>query len=150
MKPSCNLKLDSLDPIFDPDVERKSSINQHKGLFSVYKRGEICPIVFDWIDSIDCGRIKSHKIALRFGDGLDYTFPVGTCQYTKDTYFLTHKDKVELKVLPEYYGTGLYEAHTRENVITNVGHSALGHRQTKAFRIGMDYCRAKETLQAEP
>lgn len=149
MKPKCDLKIDTLDPIFDSDVERKSSINQHKGLLSVMKRGEVCPIIFDWIDSIDCGRIKSHKIAIRIGEGLDYTFPVGTCKYVKDTYFLTHKDKIEKRVLPEFFGTGFYEAHIRQNVITNIGKSAFGHRQEKILRVGKDYCRAKDTLEAE-
>lgn len=147
MNPSCTLKIDTIDPIFDTDVERKSSINQHRGLLSVMKRGEVCPIIFDSIDSIDCGRIKSHKIAIRIGEGLDYTFPVKTCKYVKDTYFLTHKDKIELKPLPEYYGTGFYEAHTRQNVIINLGKSALGHRQEKLLRVGLDYCRAKDTLE---
>lgn len=136
------------NPIPDEPMERKSSIYQHKDLFCVMERGEWCPVVFDMIDRIECGKIYSHKVALRIAPGLGYTFPVGTCKHVKNTYFLTQKDETELRVLPDYYGTGFYQTHERKNMLTNIGKEAFGNRQEKILRVGKDYCISKKTLEA--
>lgn len=140
--------MDTLDPIFEDDVVRDSSIYQHKDLLSVMKRGEWCPLVFDVIEGVECGNIKSHKAALRISPGLNYTFPVDTCTYTKDTYILSQKDKTELRLLPDFYGVGFYEVRDRKNVFTNADGQALGSHEEKILRVGKDYVRARDTLDA--
>lgn len=142
------MNIRQINPIFEDSIQRKSSIYQHKDLLSVMKRGEWCPLVFDVIEGVECRKIKSHKACLRISPGLDYTFPVGTCKYTKDTYYLSQKDKIEKRVLPDYYGTGFYETHERKNVFTNADKYALGNHQEKILRVGKDYVMAKNILKA--
>lgn len=142
------MKIKNLYPIVDEPVERKSSVFQYRDLFSIMKNGEWCPIVFNVVDGVECGHIKYHKMALRIAPGLDYTFPVGNCRYTKNKYILTSKDKTELKKLPAYYGNGLYEAHVRQNVFVNIGDKALGFQEKKNLRIGLDYVISKTTIKA--
>lgn len=142
------MNIRNINPISDESVERRSSIYQHKDLLSAMEKGEWCPLVYDVIDGIECGKIKSHKAALRIKDGLNYTFPVGTCTYTSDIFYLSQKDKTELRVLPDYCGTGFYETHERKNVFTNAGLEALGNHQEKVLRVGKDYAMAKNILKA--
>ncbi len=142
------MNIRTINPIPDDNLVRKSSISQHEDLLSVRIRNEWCPIIFDVIDRVECGRIISHKSALRIKDGLNYTFPVGTCHYVKDTYFLTQKDKIEQRPLPPYYGAGFYETHERKNMLTNIGDKALGEHQEKTLRVGKDYVMAKKILKA--
>lgn len=142
------MKIQTVNPIYEDNLVRKSSIYQHGDLLCVMKKGEWCPLVFDVIDGVECGKIKSHKSCLRIKDGLNYTFPVGNCHYTSDIFYLSQKDKTELKVLPDYYGTGFYESHERKNVFTNAGSEALGNHQEKSLRVGKDYVMAKKILKA--
>lgn len=140
------MNIPTVDPVYEDTIARKSSIFQHSDILSVMKRGEWCPITFDVIDGVECRKVKSHKVTLRIRGGMNYSYPVGTCKYVKDTYFLTQKDKEELKVLPEWYGKGFYKSHERKNMLTNIGDSALANRQTKILRVGKDYVEAKTVL----
>lgn len=142
------MNIQALYPIDDDSIERKSSIYQHEDLLSVMQKGEWCPLTFDHIDSVECGKIHASKRALRIKEGLNYTFPVGTCHQTRDDYILSQKDKIELKVLPEWFGDGLYEAHERKNVFTNVGNEAAGTHNELTLRVGQDYVKAANTLDA--
>lgn len=142
------MNLRQIVPISDDSVERKSSIYQHSDLLSVMKHGEWCPILFDKVDGIHCGKLLKHKVAIRLRGNRNYTYPVGTQQYIKNTYFITQKDKTELRELPEYYGTGFYETHERKNMFTNIGKEAFGLKQTKTLRVGKDYIEATKTLKA--
>lgn len=142
------MKLKRLDPILDESVERKSSISQHKDLLCILVRGEWCPIIFNVVDSVECGRIGYRRMALPLRDGINYTFPVGTCRYVNRKYILTQQDEVKLRKLPSYYGDGLYESHERKNVFVNIGKNALGVVEEKVLRVGKDYVRAKKVLKA--
>lgn len=142
------MNLPTIHPISNDAVERKSSIFQHNNLLAVMQRGEWCPLVFDIIDGVECRQMKSHKVVLRLRPGLNYTFPVGTCRYAKNTYYTTQKDKIETRVLPSYYGAGFYQAHERKNMFTNIGDQAFGVRQEKILRVGKDYVQAQKTLKA--
>lgn len=144
-----NMKLRTNYPILDESLERKSSISQHKDLLCTLVQGEWCPVVFNLIEGVECGHIKSRPVTLRLTEGLNYTFPVGTCKYVKDKYLLSSQDEIKLKKLPKYFGDGLYESHERKNVFLNVGDKALGVRENKILRVGKDYVRAKKILQAE-
>lgn len=141
------MRIGTARVITDFPTERKSSIYQHRGLLGMLIRGEWCPLVFNQVDGVECGKIKYHKIALSIKPGLNWTFPVGTCHYVKNNYLLTHKDKLELNPLPEFFGDGLYEDRVREQVFTNVGKEAVGIRQEKTLRVGKDYVTAKRTLK---
>lgn len=143
------MNLQILEPDEPRVLERKSSIYQHGDLLSVMKRGEWCPIVFDTIDGISCGKIKSHKIAIGWGNGLGYTMPVKTCRYLSDTYLTYYKDEIVEKPLPSYYGLGMYEDHIRERVVTNIGDQALGVRQETILRIGEDYFVSTDMLASD-
>lgn len=142
------MKLKQLNPILDETVERKSSISQHKDLLCILVGGEWCPIVFNVVDGVECGQIKYHQATLAIKEGINYTFPVGTCHYVKDKFILSNQDEIKLKKLPSYYGNGLYESHERKNVFVNIGDKALGFREKKTLRVGKDYVRAKKILKA--
>lgn len=142
------MNIQTLYPIDDDHVERKSSIFQHADLLSVMKKGEWCPVVFDHIDGVECEKLHTSKRALRVAEGLNYTFPVGTCHYAHDDLVLSQKDKIELRVLPEEFGTGLYQTHERKNVFTNVEDQAVGTHNDITLRVGKDYVRATTTLDA--
>lgn len=142
------MELKRLDPVLDESVERKSSISQHKDLLSILVHGEWCPIVFNVVDGVECGKIKYQRMAFPLKEGLNYTFPVGTYRYINRKYILTEQDEIKLKKLPSYYGDGLYESHERKNVILNIGKNALGVVEEKVLRVGKDYVRAKKILKA--
>lgn len=142
------MQLRYVDPIRDKSVERKSSISQHKDLLCILVGGEWCPIVFNVVDGVHCGQIKSHQGVLALREGINYTFPVGTCHYVKNKYVLAEQDEIKLKKLPSYYGIGLYESHERKNVFVNIGDKALGFTEKETLRIGKDYVRAKKILKA--
>ena len=142
------MNIQALYPIDDDNLERRSSIYQHEDLLSVMKKGEWCPLVFDVIEGAECGKLHTSKKALRITEGLNYTFPVGNDHFTKDEYYLSQKDQIELRVLPEWFGDGLYEVHERKNVFTNVGNQAVGAHNDVTLRVGKDYVRAKTTLKA--
>lgn len=140
------MKLEVLEPDEPQVLKRKSSIFQHGDLLAVMKGGEWCPIVFDAIDGINCGKIKSHKIAIGWGDYLNYTMPVKTCRYLSDTYLTYYKDEIVEKPLPSYYGLGMYEDHVRKDMVTNIGGQALGVRQETILRVGEDYVVSTDML----
>lgn len=136
-----------IEPVTDEQVERRSSISQHRNLLSLYINGEWCPLVFNIVDGVECGHIKYHRVAIELHPGVNYTFPVGTCRYEKDKYILTHQDEIKLKPLPEFFGDGLYESHEVKNVFVNIGDNALGFKEKKTLRVGKDYVISKKILQ---
>lgn len=140
------MRLEVLEPNEPRTLERKSSIYQHGDLLSVMKRGEWCPIVFDAIDGITCGKIKSHKIAIGWGRDLGYTMPVETRRYLSDTYLAYYRDEIVEKPLPSYYGLGMYEDHLRQETVLNASDRAIGVRQETILRVGEDYVVAKDML----
>lgn len=129
------------------NLERKSSISQHKDMLAVYKDGEWCPLVFDVIDSVKCGVISSHKAALTDKPVLGYTFPVGTCKYVSDLYMMAYEDTTKLEKLPSYYGSGFYQKRVRENVFINADNGALGIHDERCLRVGKDYVVARNRLE---
>lgn len=130
-------------------LKRKSSISQHKGMLSVLKHGEWCPLVADVIDSVKCGHITSHKAGLTDQPVLGYTFPVGNCKYITDMFVTGDEDKTVLEQLPEWFGTGFYQKHKREKVFLNAGSESLGLHQEFNLRVGKDYVVARELLKAD-
>lgn len=142
------MNLSTINPITDEALIRKSSIYQHSNLLSVLKRGEWCPILFDVIDRIECGKVYTKKVAIRLREGANYTFPVGTTHYTEDVYLLTQQNRIKLKALPSYFGEGFYEVREHKDMLTNIGKFAFGYHKEKTLRVGKDYVQATKTLKA--
>lgn len=130
------------------NLERKSSISQHKGMLAVRKRNELCPLVYDVIDGIDCGKVYSHKAALSDGSHIGYTFPVGTCRYVSEIYLMGQENRKVKKRLPEWFGIGFYDEHVVRDVFVNTDKDSLGLEQERTLRIGKDYVLPIDMLEA--
>lgn len=131
-------------------VKRRSSIDQFEGFLSTWKQGGWAPIVFDKIDGIrTCGGIKSHPVALSWGDDLGYIYPEGRCEYDSDHWVTLDKYGVEQVPLPECFGGDgeFYDRFVDKRSFVNFdGDSSLGvHNKTK-LRVGLSYVKADQTL----
>ena len=133
----------------DRQVERKSSIAQHRSTFSVVKKGEWIPISFDVLDYIDCDTARSHKaIVTDDPNTIGYNFPVAECKYYTDEYvFYNHRNK-ELRQLPHWFGEGFGEVFIDSLAFLNSDTNSLGVRNEYRLRTGLDYYLAKENLPA--
>lgn len=147
------MAFDILYATNDAQVHRHSSLDQFKdGFLSAWVKNGWAPIVFDQIDGIgECSGIKSHPVAISFGDDLGYVFPEGKCVYFSDHFITVDKNGVEYKQLPECFGGNgeLYPTFVSSNAFLNFDNdSGLGVHQAKALRVGLDYVKADETLPA--
>lgn len=133
----------------DRKVDRLSSIDQHKNKFAVYAQGGWLPISYDVLETIGCNGAKWHQ-AIMTDDPSDngYTYPEAYCTKYTNKYVYTDEQGTEIKELPEWYGASLYESFYNNHAITNADNGALGVVNKIRYRIGLDYYRAKETLQA--
>lgn len=136
-----------LYPSENPMVERRSSIGQFKNFLAVIKKGGWAPIVFDMLDYIDCDKVKTHPVAITFGDD-SYIYPEGRCIYENDTWVTVDKRGVEEKLLPECFGGQgeTYETFVDSNSFVNFDDSALGVHNKTTLRVGTSYVKCDETL----
>lgn len=147
-----------MDYLTDSDIEpvsRKSSIAQYEGFVGVVHNGMFCPIVFDQLDGIVCGRVFSHPIMVYFGEWDGYHYPVERCTYTERTVISADDEGDSLQILPGQFGRGdcwhnhFYEEyHNREGVIVDDYGVFMGFEDTHTNTIGLDYVTAEDTLEA--
>lgn len=135
-----------------PQVYRRSSIDQFSNYLSTWAKGGWAPIVFDKLDSIGtCSGIKSHPIIISW-DPVGYIFPEAHCTYVNDKFITVDKKGGEMALLPECQGPGgFYERFIDKRAFVNFDavdgvDSSLGIHQTKTLRTGLDYVEALETL----
>ena len=130
-------------------AEWKSSAYQYKD--REFLTGEVggvtLPIVFDYIDYIDCDHIESHPVTLTLGDDIGYDFPVGHYKYTTDQYVLVDHSGVETKMLPAWFGEGFYKEYVDKLAFTNFDNGALAIRNEENLRIGLEYAKCKKTIE---
>lgn len=130
-------------------AEWKSSIYQYKD--REFLTGEVggvtLPIVFDYIDYIDCDHIESHPVTLTLGDDIGYDFPVGHYKYTTDQYVLVDHSGIETKMLPAWFGEGFYKEYVDKLAFTNFDNGALAVRNKENLRIGLEYALVKKTIE---
>ena len=140
-----------LYPDETPMVHRHSSIDQYKGFLSVWDRGGWSPIVFDQLDGIVCGEVKSHPIVISFGDDIGYHFDDATCSYASDHFITFDKEGVVEELLPACFGGGgeTYVKYLSENTFLNFDtDDSVGVHNTQNLRVGTSYCLSDETLPA--
>lgn len=137
-----------LEPVEKPRVERLSSIYQHKHMLSVRHGSTWLPVAFDVLDGIICDEIRHHQAILTDKPYIGYTFPVQHCCYLSQTYVTGDQKGTELKVLPEWFGNGFYERAYNREVFVNSDNGALGVVNRTNLTVGLDYCLAKKTLDA--
>lgn len=147
-----------MDYLVDNDIEpvrRESSINQYDNFLGVMHNGMFCPIVFDFMDGIVCGKIHSHKVIVHFGDWIGYHYPIKKCRYTKRTYVIGQDIGEGIHVLPEQFGCGDYwhnnfyeEKHNRKGYMKGDNGTLVGYQTDKELTIGLDYVAAKDELEA--
>lgn len=139
-----------LYPDENPQVNRHSSIDQFGKYVSTWKQGGLAPIVFDQIDGITCGKIKSHKMIITW-DPIGYAFPEGHCTYFSDKFVTVDKKGVEQVQLPECMGgTGeFFERWVDKKAFINFDNgTSLGVHNKKTLRVGLSYVTADKTLPA--
>lgn len=143
---------ETLLPSERPYVHRQSSIDQFKGYISVYKKGGWAPLVFDQLDGIICGEVKTHPVILSWGDDIGYIFPEGHCSYASDKFIIMDKYGVEEKVLPPCFGKGgeFYQEFVNANAFINFNpRNSLGVHNVKHLRTGLSMVLAEDTLPAK-
>lgn len=136
----------------NPQVNRKSSINQYGGFFAVKCQGGWTPIVFDQLDGVNCQTVNSHPIVLSFTNDVGYHFPEARCSYTSEKFIYADKEGVEQKLLPSCFGGSgeFFEQFIREYTFVNFDcDNALGVRNTQNLRVGLSYVLADETLPTD-
>lgn len=130
-------------------LKTKSSISQAKDdIFSVHNgAGEYLPLEFDFLDYIDCDKIKSHRIIVSTSDELAYQYPVEKCVYYTDEYIYVDEHGKELRTLPHWAGEGFYEAYVDRNAFINFDKESLGVKNKQLVDIGLNYAVALDTLE---
>lgn len=146
-----------MDYLADSDLEtvsRHSSVNQYKGFLGVMHKGMFCPLVFDMMDGIVCGKVHSHKVMIHVGDWVGYHFPVKKCKYTKRSVIIGQDKGESLQLLPEQFGRGdcwhnnfYEEKHKRKGPLIDSNGVAMGYETTKELTVGLDYVLANDTLE---
>lgn len=138
--------------ILEPDekvrVERKASNLQFKHMLAVYKGNQWVPIAFDVLDGFLCDETLTHKAILTDNPYIGYAYPVGKCRYVSDIYLQGDHKATELRVLPSWFGSGFYEEDIDRKTLVNSANGALGVHNDTTLNVGLDYCLAKETLDA--
>ena len=142
------MNIPFLEPEQDNEVKWKSSISQHSNKLSVVKGEEVVPISYDVLDFIDCDGTKSHRAVVADGDDIGFNFPTKQCCYYTDEYVYYDGDRTELRVLPHWFGEGMYEAQVEEfDFVNDDNASSLGVRNRYDITIGLNYALADETLE---
>lgn len=129
-------------------TETKSSISQSRDtkISLTTGKGQFLPLVFDYLDYIDCNRVKSHPTTISLINELDYEYPVKECTYFTDKYVYTDEQGEELRELPEWFGAGFYRKYIDRNVIVNFDNEAFGTRNRQTLQTGLHYVRATDSL----
>lgn len=148
-----------LEPDEEAKVFWKSSISQHKHMFSVMVRGEWVPIAFDNIDYIKCApncnpgcnkfEVAHHCATVTDGDDIGFDFNVGQTRFVSDSYISHDHNEVITKMLPCWFGMGTYQEYVDTRAMVNADNGAVGTRSTGVKRIGLAYALAKETLPSD-
>ncbi len=131
-------------------VRQYSSIDQFNDFLSIEKGGVRVPIEFEMIDYIDCGRVVSHPVIIDNGNHIGYYYPDAYVADVETEYPMFDYERTELRELPEYMGSGFYEAHdTGLEIVNDDRGRALGVRNENMLRIGQNYFLADEILPAD-
>lgn len=141
--------MPALEPDEERDVEYRSSISQHKNKLSVARRGEWIPISFDVLDYINCDGISSHRAIVADRDDIGYTFNTSEETLLSDTYLTGDYEALVREKLPAWFGTGEYERYISARTYVNGDCEALGVRNGKTYRVGLNYALAKNTLRPD-
>lgn len=147
-----------MDYLTDSDTsvaKRLSSINQYRNFIGVMKDGMFCPLIFDQLDGIICGEVKSHPIMIYFGDWIGYNMPIQKAEVTSSTIMIADDEGESLQILPEQFGRGdcwhtsFYEEyHNREVAMVGDNGQMVGFQETTPLNIGLDYIDVNDELEA--
>lgn len=133
----------------DKQIERKSSLLQHRDKLSIKRQGGYLPISYDVLETIGCDGVTSHRAILSLNpDDIGYIFPIATCERARASVLLSDKQGIELEELPFWYGSGLYEKFVDEHIIVKGDNHPLGEFNTVKYKVGLSYYLAKKTLPA--
>lgn len=131
----------------DRRMEIRSSIDQYRHFLSAFKQGGWVPVSYDVIETAGCDGTKKHEAIMTDDKNWNgFHFPIAYCKVVNGKYLLTDKQGIETLPLPEWMGEGEFQSYVDEHRITNADNEAVGTANVITFKIGLDYCLAKETL----
>lgn len=129
-------------------VTKSSTSQAREEVLSVHNGvGQFFPVVFDYLDYIDCDRVKSHQVTVSTSDELAYNYPIGECTYYTDKYVYVDENGTELRVLPHWAGEGFYRAYYDRNAFVNFDDEAFGTRNKETVQIGLTYTESNDTIE---
>lgn len=135
-------------------VSRRSSIDQYQDFIGVMYNGMFCPLVFDQIDGIVCGKVYKHKVMVHLGSWEGYHYPIKKCRYTKATILIGQNISDNVQLLPECFGRGncihnnFYEEKRNDKGPLRDSNGTLaGAQSTKEITVGLDYVIANDELE---
>lgn len=135
-------------------VSRRSSIDQYQDFVGVMHNGMFCPLVFDQLDGIVCGKVHKHKIMIHFGNWEGYHYPIKKCRYTKATVLIGQNIGGSVQLLPKQFGRGncirnnfYEEKHNQKGTLRGSDGSLVGLQSTKELTVGLDYVVADDELE---
>lgn len=143
-------RIPYLNPDEDRKVSRRSSLDQYRHTFCVMERGGWTPICFDALEYIDCDRVVSHPAILTDDPNwIGYHYPIEELPMVEESYVYHDHYGTEVHPLPEEVGSGFYEKVVDAKAFTNADNGALGVRNEKKLKVGLDYYLADHTLRGE-
>lgn len=128
-------------------LERRSSISQYSNMLAVRRGDEWVPVVFDVLDNIVCKKINTHKAMLATAPYVGYHFPVGEARYVNEQLVLSDQKGEEIRLLPEFFGSGFYKAKFDRDIIVNAANGALGEVNDVTLRVGLDYVLSDDFME---
>lgn len=130
------------------NVQRLSSIAQHRDKFSVYAQGGWLPISYDVLDVITCEGARTHRAILSLNPhDIGYKFPIASCKKQYKTILLSDKYGLVTEELPEWQGSGRYQKFVNHYMSVDGDNKPLGTTNEVRYRIGLDYYLAEETIE---
>lgn len=132
----------------DAQVKYYSSISQNNGAIAVLIKGEWHYIEFDDLLSVGCSGIKSERAVLVDNDYIGYNYDVRDERHYTDTYVYHDNNTTETRVLPHWFGEGMYKHTNEEFDFINADNGSLGVRNQYDLRVGLNYAKADKTLTA--
>lgn len=147
-----------MDYLPDCDIEpvtRRSSIKQYEGFIGVYKDGMYLPLIFDQMDGIVCGEVRSHPIMIYTGEWVGYNYPVNSYDVENQVGIIGRNTGTKIELLPPEFGRGdcwhnsFYERKYDDQGFTIDDYGvATGFTHKQRHYVGLDYVTTDNELES--
>lgn len=128
------------------DVSYRSSISQHNNKLGVFRGRKYLPLSFDSLDYVDCDKVVSHRAIVSDREDIGYIFPVDRVTLYTDKYVFHDHNEIVMRVLPHWYGEGMYLESIKNKAFVNADNGSVGVRNRYNLKVGLAYALADNTL----